>query len=503
MMLRLFSCIPISSPRRVAAAILAWLALAGGLRAEEDVYPMAARMATAHRAALEDLAVWCDGKGLTEEAARTRGWRTPHAPDKIYVAVFPQRAGGLDPPEGAAGDVLAWHRRFARLRQEQSKALHALARRAARQGALSLAVELLVAAIHEDPDNEAVRHLLGYQKHEGGWHTAYEVRKLRSGQVWHERFGWIRRADAPRWESGERPYQNRWISAEEDARLHGDIQSGWDVQTEHYVIRTNHSIEAAVALGGKLEEFYNVWGRLFVHYYTSEAQLAASIEGRFRGSRPDPPKHMVVLFRDRAAYNEALKPIVPTIEMSVGLYSHQTHRAYFFVGEEEDQRTFYHEATHQLFQESRPVATSAGLRANFWIIEGIALYMESLRREGDYYVLGGADDVRMEDARFRLLEDGFYVPLAELVTYGLAQMQADPRIGTLYSQMSGLAHFFIHSHEGRYRDALVRYLAAVYQGSQNPALLERLTGVPYAELDRQYREFIAHRPAAHDAPNQR
>ena len=43
------------------------------------------------------------------------------------------------------------------------------------------------------------------------------------------------------------------------------------------------------------------------------------------------------------------------------------------------------------------------------------MYMESLREEDGYYVLGGFDDVRMHAARYRLLHDHFYVPLDEFV----------------------------------------------------------------------------------------
>src|SRR5690606_15571324 len=121
------------------------------------------------------------------------------------------------------------------------------------------------------------------------------------------------------------------------------------------------------------------------------------------------------------------------------------------------------------------------------------LFMESLRQEGDYYVVGGFDDVRMVAARHRLLVDEFYVPFATLTRYGLPQLQSDPRIATIYSQMTGWAHFMIYHDNGRYRDALVAYAKAVYDGSQDPMLLSRLTRTPYAELDKQYHEFMKNR----------
>ena len=227
----------------------------------------------------------------------------------------------------------------------------------------------------------------------------------------------------------------------------------------------------------KLEQLYRVWKQLFVRYYATEQQVTALFESRNRSRRIQLPRHKVVYFRDREDYNRSLRPAYPNIGISVGIYVENTRRAYFFAGEDHDERTLYHEATHQLFHESRPVAKNVGRKANFWIIEGIAVYMETLRREDDTWVLGGRDDVRMKAARYRLLRDRFYVPLNELSTYGMRQVQADPRIATLYSQIAGLTQFLVHSHDGRYRDALVAYLTAVYNGSQDPAF-------PAVALDR-------------------
>ena len=198
-------------------------------------------------------------------------------------------------------------------------------------------------------------------------------------------------------------------------------------------------------------------------------------------------KHQVVYFRDRGDYRRAMHGSMPDVE-TCGVY--RQGRAYFFANGENDDRTLYHEATHQLFHESRPVAADVGRRVNFWIVEGIALYMESLRQEDGFYILGGMDDERMHAARYRLLEDDFYVPLAEFASYGRERLQNDPRIATLYSQAAGLANFLVYYDGGRYRDALVAYLVAVYTGLDRPDTLARLTGVSYSTLDKQYREFI-------------
>jgi hypothetical protein len=69
-------------------------------------------------------------------------------------------------------------------------------------------------------------------------------------------------------------------------------------------------------------------------------------------------------------------------------------------------------------------------------------------------------------------------------------LQRDPRIGMLYSESSGLTHFLMHADGGRYRDALVEYLIAVYTSRDRPATLSERTGMNYGELDQQYRAFM-------------
>jgi hypothetical protein len=76
----------------------------------------------------------------------------------------------------------------------------------------------------------------------------------------------------------------------------------------------------------------------------------------------------------------------------------------------------------------------------------------------------------------------------------MLRLQQDPRIATLYSQAAGLAHFLIHYDGGRYRDALVAYLVAVYTGRATPTALAELTGVPFNVLDQQYRQFLTELP---------
>ena len=455
----------------------------------------AEQLKTTYAADLEQLADWCGKQGLVEQARQTRLALGPHDPYKLYLPVLPREVGPTKLPRDASEEVVEWNARFNKLRREHAGKSFDLARRAVRHRP-SLAYVLALRAIHANPDNESVRRLFGYQKYHNQWHTFYEVRQLRAGKVRHEEFGWIPTLHVRRYEQGQRYYQGRWVSAEEDARLHAEIRSGWIIETEHYAIRTNHSIEAAVQLSAKLERLYHIWSQIFVRYYASEADVVALFDGRTRIRRAQPVRFRVAYFRDRDDYNRSLRAAMPNIGISVGVYIEQTRTAYFFAGEGYADRTLYHEATHQLFHQSRRVAPYVGRKANFWIVEGIAMYMESLREENGHYVLGGFDDARMHAARVRLLRDDFHVPLAELTTYGMEKLQTDERIGTLYSEAAGLTSFLVYYDGGRYRDALVAYLSTVYDGRDMPDTLALLTGTAYSELDRQYRKFMEESVAA-------
>jgi hypothetical protein len=299
------------------------------------------------------------------------------------------------------------------------------------------------------------------------------------------------------YEEGKRLYQGRWITAEEDARLHADIRNGWMIPTEHYNILTNRSIEEAVALGAKLEGLYRVWKQLFIGYYASEAQVAGLFEGR--AARLQLPQHNVVYFRNRQEYAAALRPNSPAIDISLGIYIHgataisKKPAMYFFAGEDSDEPTLFHEATHQLFHESRQVSQMVGHGSNFWVIEGVAMYFESLKQQNGSHVLGGFDAQRNEMARIRLLqpEHHFYEPLAEFCELNITDIQNDhDRIAMRYTQAAGLFFFLMHYDNGRYRDAAVAYLNAVYSARDNAQTLSRLTGKTYPELDNEYKTFM-------------
>lgn len=447
---------------------------------------------------LAGLARRAEAAGSADLAAAIRSWAEPLDPRKLYLVALPEsfRSGSASAEPGSANTELSAE--FLSLRRGQADRLFGLARRAIRQKRTSLAYQLVLEALRENPDHGDARRLLGYVNYEGAWRTRYEVRKMRSGYVWHPRFGWLLETSVPRYENGQRLFNGRWITVAEEARIRSDMRSSWTVETEHYTVRTNHSLEAGVALGMRLERLYAAWQQTFVRFYASQEEIDKLFEGRGL-LRANDYRHLVIYFRNRDEYRRKLQGMIPPGIETTGIYLGDRRTAYFFApddvpAKDVDYSTLFHEATHQLFSESRPVVADIGRLANFWIVEGIACYFESFAEHQGYYTLGGAQAQRLQDARFRALDDNFHVPVAELAQYGMLQLQQDPRIATLYSESAGLTHFLVHYQGGQYRDALVAYLVAVYSGRATPTALAELTGVPFHVLDQQYRQFLEELP---------
>ena len=278
------------------------------------------------------------------------------------------------------------------------------------------------------PDDADARRVLGYRRLGDHWAGSYAALRLDQGEDWYPQFGWIKTADVPRYEAGERRLGKLWISAEEDARRHESIRRGWQVRTDHFRVITNTSREEAARLATRLESLYQIWQQLFGGFCLKPIDLLKRFDGKtVRGYRTKP--FQVSYYRTREQYNAALRSKQPRIAMTLGIYFDTTRKTHFFAANEQDPSTqyvgtIYHEAVHQFFQESGPTARSVGARSNAWLIEGVACYFESLMEHRDelgqpYFTIGTPTAGRLPAARHRRLVDDSYVPLGELSELGI------------------------------------------------------------------------------------
>ncbi len=373
------------------------------------------------------------------------------------------------------------------------------------------AMRLAIEALRLNPDHAAIRNALGFQLvDEQGldkkWRTAWEMQQQAEGKIDHPQFGWLPADHVARYEAGERWIPNRgWVAAEEDARFHQKLSAGWDIATEHYDIRTNHSLEEGVKLGRQLEHLYQACQLLFYPVFSTDAALAEMLtdppksDSSKKTVKPaKTPRHSVFVYRNKSDYVASLRGLDPAIAHSNGYYHAQGRRACFFVasadGDDFDQdavaKTLFHEGTHQLLQESRPRRNTPGEWANYWLVEGITMFMETLDIQEDRYVLGDFYANRLYAAKVHYFEDHFYESFAVLTMQGQAAFRAHPMLRRLYSQLGGMTHFLMQVDGGKYRKATLELLRLIYAGTDRPDSLFRLTEKKATDLDAEYLEFL-------------
>lgn len=442
-------------------------------------------------AEIDKLARFCEDKELVDAAKQVRSRVIPF--DRQRVDRLPNQVRPEISPN-ATGDDRHWQTQLRFLENEYAKDLYIQSRQALNQGNgnASYAYDLIREAAIHNPDNPHVRRILGYVQNQNEWVTPFAHSQIKSGNIWHEQFGWIPKSQVQRYIAGERNYKNKWITAEKERELRRDFNSAWEVKTDHYLIKTNVSLEKGVELGKALEDFYGVFNETFAGFFHTPEQLQNRFNETTRNLKIDAKQYVVHFYRTREEYVEKLRKYFPSIEQTNGVYMTSERIAHFYYDPDNDHSgTLFHEATHQLFFESFGNRTICE-NHHFWIIEGIACYMESFHSKNGAFSLGDPNYIRFTGARRNLLENNFYVPLREFSGYGMLDFQTAPELKKIYTQAAGLARFFMHHENGRYRDALVTHLSQLYSNDERvrdkAKGLDELTGVDFTELDRQYAE---------------
>ncbi|MFH5805419.1 hypothetical protein [Alienimonas sp. DA493] len=469
----------------------------------EDVDAAVEPLREAYRSELTTLAARADAAGLAEFAAELRAQATPPDPLTLSVTPPPRSVRPALPP-GDRSEETALRRDVRRTGTEYARELFQLAKRAGTRGAeepgaANLAMGLVWEVLAADPDHPEARRALGQKRVGDDWLTPWEQVQARSGRVDHPTFGWVPKLHVERMEAGERLLDGRWVPADREALVRSNFAAGWEVETEHYRVHTNVSLERGVEIARQLERFHTFFRAVFPGFGLGPGDLRQRFVsvGRFPtydhiGGKDG--KYHVHLYRDKAEYVLALQKQVPQIAMTNGYYDHVARVGSFYEnGPGADPRTVFHEATHQLFYECTPRFRLVGEDAHYWAVEGIGCYMESFRDDGVTMTAGSPRYVRFVNARARWIDQNFFVPLGEFDARGRVAFQTAPEIHKCYSQASGLTHFFLHAGGGALRPALTLHLEDLYNPAVRPEQvrsLDRLTGLSWDELGGHYKQYL-------------
>ena len=451
-----------------------------------------AEQTAAFAAAASELAARADELGESDLATELRAAaQPPESRDPLAGRV--SQASSI--PVGLPDERRHLYRRADDLRTEHAASIYRLARRASRSGHPAAAFHMLEEVARVAPDYEPARKMLGDQRTGDEWLTPFEAAMRRRRLVWHDRFGWLPANHVERYEAGDRYFRNRWMTADEEQSLRAPTPRGWEVETDHFVVNSNHSLERAAMLAGKLEDFHRFFRRTYTDVFDSIRLAGALLE---TGPIPKKDKHAVRDFASREQYVATLAPLQPNVGVSTGLYLTSKRMSFFFYTDPaassvRPEEVLYHEVSHQLLAEADPAKQGIGMFGGFWAIEGFATYLESFDPGGDPRI-GDIDHLRIENARRLQIVLGKHVPLAEFESLNLRQFQRGAtyeEIVERYQQATGLTHFFLHAEGGRYRDAFLQYIRELYDVKKSsPTPIARLTGQTNTTLDAEYKAYL-------------
>ncbi len=248
------------------------------------------------------------------------------------------------------------------------------------------------------------------------------------------------------------------------------------LSTPHFVVYSRADPETSLRVAEDLERCYWVWTQMFFPLWECQPQVTATLGDdrtsrsivellRGRSSRLTARRKLrIVLFRDAAEYQQTID--VPGVERSTGFYSDEKQTTFLYGSAVDDAPTRRHELVHQLFRE----ATSSGLgrqmpgtEAEFWLIEGIAGYFESLHFGDGYATVGGWDSPRLQFARFRFFVVGDRMPLSELRKQGRLAAQSRSDIARWYAHAIAQVHHLLDGGKANSRRWIYSQLAKEYK----------------------------------------
>lgn len=446
---------------------------------------------------LEKLATDCEQKGLTEAAVTVRESIRPiddvdHHRKTLPKDVQPEIPVSLPEQERF------WRMQLRHLRNNYAQELYLLSRRVLYLGLPSYAYQLVRETAVHDPDHTQARKILGFVRYGTEWVTPFAAKMLREHNVWSDQYGWLPKSSLDRYLAGERMCNGRWMSATQEGEIRRDFRQAWEIRTDHYLVKTNYDLERGVELASSLEQFYTTFHEIFAGFFNTPEQMQRLFESSAGAPGKLQRPYIVHFYRTKDEYVSRLQRQFPQIGSTNGFYQTDERIVHFFYDPAiNNEATLFHEATHQLFFESHLGRRQIAENAYFWIVEGIACYMESFQHDGQGVSLGDSTYIRFVGAHHNAINEKYYVPLREFSSMGSREFQTVPlpALAKNYTQAAGLAWFLMDADKGRYRQSLIEQLMDLYSANAhtraNARGLDELTGEDYEELDRQYLEFLA------------
>ncbi|MEM7230803.1 MAG: hypothetical protein AAF517_01425 [Planctomycetota bacterium] len=458
-----------------------------------------AKLSSKHCKNVEKVARWAASKGLRDEAIRL--YKRVRSLDRSYKGLkdLKKTIQAADRKPGKDADADALMKSLAKKESDADKKhaaqLYDFALKSFKFGLYSRSFDLLhqVLELAPDPKNSTqkkAQKILGftYDRKSKEWISTWTKNQRKKYYLTDE--GWVLKKDKKKWDGGQRKIKGKWVSKEREHSIRTRNEyNPYQVETEHFVVKSNLGRKEAWEYALLLEDFNAAFYRFFIGYY-DQVEGAKLLFKRGAGK-----KHQVYVFPDRKKYLIHVKENQGNTKLlleSAGFYSQgdQISRFYWSENVSSTLDTLYHEVAHQLFAETKP-GSRGGNAGNNWIVEGIASYVETWENKNGKWYPGRKTDTHHFAQTIRFLKQASPGWLEAFVAKGHEDFHGNER-GLNYSLGCCLCHFFLHYDDEVYKEDFIRLLSGYYAGKlSRTSLTSYLSAAPdFATLESQFLKYM-------------
>ncbi|GEM_PF-2900099 len=285
---------------------------------------------------------------------------------------------------------------------------------------------------------------------EGQWVTPEDREMLARGLM---RVGdkWLPREEAELVRLGYHKYKGKWLGKEEYEAARSKWDAAYEVQTEHYDIRTNRSEAIANELAKVAEADYEECKRFY---------------GGLEPKLPGKEKMTLYAF---GSYEDYRKYCVEThMEAQLQAAGFASSGSNIVVGwdKTDDEQTFLetmaHEAAHLYYFRAVQIGSSAS-----WYLEGMAAQFEGFRDTAGEYAFDRRSKTRISFLK-QAVAASRHIPLDQLVAGdALTLINSDPEMALVfYSECWGLVYFLTHTEDKTLAAAFQKFRDAADDGDR-------------------------------------
>lgn len=147
--------------------------------------------------------------------------------------------------------------------------------------------------------------------------------------------------------------------------------------------------------------------------------------------------------------------------------------------------TYLHEGCHLILDALVGDKTPKS-SADFWVVEGIACYMGSLKNMGDGTFIFGKENHSLlkktcENKKERI---------AEMISWNESRFYGQPDRGNYYVVGYGVCHYLFNAENGKHRNRFGEYIKIIYQGGGTVGLFEKTIGISPNDLQEKLKGYI-------------